>query len=100
MSEEIQRWRREVDATDRELLRLLSRRARAVLRIGACKRAAGIAVLDRPREREVLARVRSENPGPLSGEAVERLFAHIIRESRALEGAPHASPPALTGRGA
>lgn len=95
MNTEIQRWRGEIDAIDRELLELMSRRARAALQAAACKRAAGVPILDRQREREVLARVRAENRGPLSPEAVERLFTRIIHESRTLAGGASAHGPAL-----
>lgn len=97
MNTEIQRWRGEIDAIDRELLELMSRRAQAALQTAACKRAAGVPILDRQREREVLARVRAENRGPLSPDAVERLFTRIIQESRALEGDVPAPDPAPAG---
>jgi chorismate mutase len=88
----IEDWRAEIDAIDEELLRLLNARARLAIRVGESKRSVGLSVLDGAREREVIARARGANTGPLGSDAVERLFRRIIHESRraeshALEGA-------------
>ena len=47
--------------------------------------AAGVAVYSPEREREVIAHVAGENRGPLSAEALRRLYERIIDESRSLE---------------
>jgi chorismate mutase/prephenate dehydratase len=78
-------WRAEIDNVDGELLRLLNLRARLAVRVGETKRVAGLAVCDREREREVVARACRDNTGPLDEAAVARLFRHIIRESRLAE---------------
>jgi chorismate mutase len=93
MYDEIQRWRAEIDAIDRRLLELLSARADAALRIAACKRAAGLPILDREREGEVLRRLRQENRGPFGAPAIERLFTRILHESRMLQGESLARVP-------
>jgi chorismate mutase len=81
----IEVWRVEIDKIDAEILRLLNLRASLAVRVGEKKRVAGLAVTDREREREVVERARRENPGPLDGEQVARLFRLIIRESRRAE---------------
>ena len=81
----IEDWRVEIDKIDAELLRLLNARAEIAVRVGESKRVAGLSVLNRGREREVLERARANNRGPLDGEAVERLFRAVIRESRRLQ---------------
>jgi chorismate mutase len=53
--------------------------------VGESKRLAGLSVCDRAREREVVARVRRNNRGPLDDGAVARLFRAVIRESRRLQ---------------
>ncbi|MDB4951850.1 MAG: chorismate mutase [Gemmatimonadetes bacterium] len=78
-------WRAQIDEVDREILHLLSRRAEMVAEVGALKHGSGRPVHDPRREAEILARIRDANPGPLSGDAVVRLFTGIIRESRSLE---------------
>jgi chorismate mutase len=81
----IEDWRVEIDKIDAELLRLLNARAEIAVRVGESKRVAGLSVLNRGREREVIERARRNNRGPLDGEAVERLFRAVIRESRRLQ---------------
>ncbi|MBV8855868.1 MAG: chorismate mutase [Acidobacteria bacterium] len=81
----IEDWRVEIDKIDAELLRLLNARAEIAVRVGESKRVAGLSVLNRGREREVVERARRGNRGPLDGDAVERLFRAVIRESRRLQ---------------
>lgn len=81
----IEYWRTEIDETDRELLRLLNRRARLAMKVGALKRAAGLPCCDPERERAVLRDLQRANAGPLDGLAVTKLFRRIIRESREME---------------
>lgn len=81
----IEDWRAEIDAIDDELLRLLNERARLAIRVGESKRSVGLSVMDSAREREVIARARGANAGPLDAGAVERLFRRIIDESRRAE---------------
>ena len=81
----IEDWRVEIDKIDAELLRLLNARAEIAVRVGETKRVEGLSVLNRGREREVVERARRANRGPLDGDAVERLFRAVIRESRRLQ---------------
>jgi chorismate mutase len=74
--------RQKIDRLDAELLRLLNRRARIAVKLGAIKIACGLPAYDGRRERQVLARVRSRNPGPFAGESITRIFGCIIRETR------------------
>jgi chorismate mutase/prephenate dehydratase len=74
-----------IDAIDERLLQLLNERADLARRIGELK---GDAPVCRPeREAQVLRRLTAANPGPLPGEAVERLFTEIISACRAVEAA-------------
>jgi chorismate mutase len=82
---DIERWRKEIDELDEELLRLLNMRARLAVKVGTLKRASGIPVRDPEREQFVLQRLQEANTGPLDQEAVVRLFRRIIRESRRAE---------------
>lgn len=78
-------WRRQIDELDREILRLLNRRAELAHRIGDEKRAKGLPLHSPAREEEVLRCITEENTGPLSAAAVERIFRLIIAESRNLQ---------------
>ena len=77
--------RREIDAIDEQLVRLLSDRAECALRIGHEKKLAGLDVYQPRRETEVLSHVQRINMGPLDDAAMKRLFERIIDEARALE---------------
>ncbi len=81
----IEYWRTEIDEIDRELLRLLNRRARLAMKVGDLKRAAGLPCCDPEREAVVLTQLQQANTGPLAGHAVTELFRRIMRESRRLE---------------
>ena len=96
----IEHWRTEIDEVDRELLRLLNRRARLAMKVGALKQNAGLPCCDNEREREVLTRLQQANGGPLDSRAIGKLFRRIIRESRNLEAQMLTSPgqPAEAGQ--
>jgi len=82
MVEEIERRREEIDLIDAELLGLLNRRVVLAREVGRRKRGAGLPLRDARRERQILARIRERNRGPLGPAAVERLFRAILAESR------------------
>ena len=81
---ELDRLRESIDELDRVLVKLLNQRAKYALEIGRAKSASGIPVYSPEREREVLAHVEGESRGPLSADALRRLYERIIDESRRL----------------
>ncbi|MDD5404805.1 MAG: prephenate dehydratase [Sulfuricella sp.] len=83
MDKALQQHRAAIDAIDDELLKLVNARAQHAQAIGALK---GGGLVYRPeREAQVLRRIRENNPGPLSGESVTRLFREIMSACLALE---------------
>ena len=83
MDKELRQHRDAIDAIDDEMLKLINQRAQHAQAIGALK---GGALVYRPeREAQVLRRVKENNPGPLSGESVARLFREIMSACLALE---------------
>jgi chorismate mutase/prephenate dehydratase len=78
--------RKRIDEINLKLVALLSARARAAQAVGHLKQAAGEAIYQPAREREVIERVVAHNPGPLSGEHLRRIFTEIISACLALEG--------------
>lgn len=74
-----------IDELDEALVRLLNERAACAREIGRLKTAAGEPIYQPAREAEVLARVRAANQGPLSDDALVRLFERVIDEARFLE---------------
>src|SRR5882762_11486621 len=77
--------RAEINSLDAELLRLLNRRARIALKVGAAKQASGLSLCDHTREREVIDRMCQANEGPLDDRAIIELFRVIIHESRRIQ---------------
>lgn len=83
MSEKLKQLRKQIDELDDELLILANRRAALAQQVGHLKEDG---VILRPeREAQVLARMVSQNPGPLSSEGVKTLFTEVISQCRAME---------------
>ena len=78
-------WRARIDALNAQLVKLLNERARCAEQIAAFKQRAGLPVFDSRRERTVLDRVSAQNEGPLSDEALHRIFNCIMEEHRLLQ---------------
>ena len=74
-------WRTKIDAIDTTLLHLLNVRAAFALEVGKLKGQAGMLLRVPAREREILLRMKKLNPGPLDGEAVEKIYQLILNES-------------------
>ena len=74
-------WRTKIDAIDTTLLHLLNVRAGFALEVGRLKGAQGLALRVPQRENEILARLKSLNPGPLDDKAVETIYRAILSES-------------------
>jgi chorismate mutase-like protein len=74
-------WRTKIDAIDTTLLHLLNVRAAFALEVGKLKGEAGILLRVPAREKEILFRMKKLNPGPLDGEAVEKIYQLILDES-------------------
>ena len=83
--EDMEPWRLCINALDRTIIRLMNERAICAKVIGQIKKNNGIPVYDPRREEFVLDNVQQHNEGPLSNEAVRRLFERIIDETRSLE---------------
>lgn len=78
-------WRARIDALNARLVDLLNERARCAEQIAAFKQRNGMPVHDSQREREVLDNVSSRNAGPLSDDALRKIFNCIMEEHRRLQ---------------
>lgn len=86
MSEpERQRLRDKIDELDDQIARALNERANCAIEIGHIKKRNGEKLFDPAREEEIFQRLTSENTGPLTAEAIVRIFERIIDESRRVE---------------
>jgi len=74
-----------VDEVDRRLVELLNERTRVVEDIGRVKREAHLPIYEPKREDQVFANVTQANHGPLTPEAVRRIFERIIDEMRTIQ---------------
>ena len=77
--------RSRIDVVDRRLVALLNERTRIVEEIGRIKRKMQMPIYEPKREDEVFANVMASNPGPLSPEAVKRIFERIVDEMRVVQ---------------
>jgi len=86
-NKDLERLRRQIDGLDRQLLELISDRAKLAKMIAEAKsRADKDGSFYRPeREAQVLRKIIAENQGPLSDEEVARLFREIMSACLALE---------------
>ena len=82
---DLEDWRKEIDVLNQQLLELLNRRAECAFEIGRIKHAIEQPIYAPERETSILNRIRQLNTGPLTDEAVQRIFQQIIDESRRLE---------------
>lgn len=102
----IDQLRIRIDELDERLVELLNERAACALRIGEIKQRLGLEIYQPDRESQVLGHVRQHGvaiKGPLSPEALTRLFERIIDEARRLERESanshgRAAPPQADGR--
>lgn len=81
----IEQIREEIDQVDTKLLFLFNQRADLVLELGGHKKSEGKDVYDPFREKDIFVRITERNPGPLSPDAIVRIFETIIEESRRLQ---------------
>lgn len=84
----IEELRNRIDLIDAQLVRLLNVRVACAVEVGRLKHEMGLAVYQPEREAQVLNGVRraaTELAGPLTAEAVVRIFERIIDEARRAE---------------
>lgn len=84
----IEELRSRIDVIDDQLVRLLNVRVACAVEVGRMKHEAGLPIYQPEREAQVLAKVRqsaTELSGPLTAEAVVRIFERVIDEARRAE---------------
>ena len=86
----IEELRSRIDVIDDQLVRLLNVRVACAVEVGRLKHEAGVPIYQPEREAQVLNSVResaTELAGPLTAEALVRIFERIIDEARRAERA-------------
>jgi chorismate mutase len=82
---ELSDWRKRIDALNLQLLELLNERAKCAQAIAELKKKKMLPIYDPLREQQVFEAVLGKNDGPLTDEAIRRIFECIILEHRRLE---------------
>lgn len=85
VSENLASLRAEIDHIDLELLDLLSRRGDIVKRIGKVKEEQGTKRYDPVRERQLLDKIKANNPGPFSTPTLQHIFKQVFKASLDLQ---------------
>ena len=78
-------WRLRINELDNQILKLLTERAEAALKIGDLKRRQDAPVYAPERETEIVRRLMAANTGPLPAEAILAVWREILSACRALE---------------
>jgi chorismate mutase len=84
----IEELRDRIDVIDDQLVRLLNVRVACAVEVGRLKHEAGLPIYQPDREARVLASVKKtalDLAGPLTADAVARIFERIIDEARRAE---------------
>ena len=82
---DIEDWRRKIDELDRQIVALISERARAAQAIGRLKRTSSLPVYEPGREKVIFENVRSANHGPLPDIEMTHIYERIIDVMRATQ---------------
>lgn len=78
-------FRKQIDACDRKLVKLLNERARLVVGVGELKRGSGIPIYAPHREKQVIDKAISLSEGPLHDATIEAIYRELMSGSFALE---------------
>ena len=81
----LEEYRVSIDALDLRLLELLNERTRVVEEIGRVKRAAKLPIYEPRREEQVFENITAHNGGPLTPDALKRIFERVIDEMRTIQ---------------
>ena len=81
----INTWREKIDQLDEQIVRLINERAAAARSIGELKRDSDLPVYEPGRERDVIAHVRTCNPGPLTEAEIVDIYQRIMDVMRTLQ---------------
>jgi chorismate mutase len=85
--QKLEEFRVVIDQIDRRIVALLNERTEIVECIGRVKRESQMPVYEPRREDQVFANIAEANQGPISHEAVRRIFERIIDEMRGIQRA-------------
>jgi len=83
--DELDIYRKKIDAIDDQILKLLNERMKSVEAIGKAKQTTGTAIYRPEREKAILDRLKTLNDGKLNAKAIDAIFLEVFAVSRNLE---------------
>ncbi len=95
---DIEAWRLRIDELDRQIVALISERARAAQAIGRLKQSSTLPVYEPKREAVIFANVRAANQGPLPDMELTHIYERLIDVMRALQQEELAAARQRAGR--
>ena len=81
----LEEFRVRIDDVDRRIVGLLNERTLVVQEIGRVKGLAQLPIYEPKREDQVFANITCSNQGPMTPEALRRIFERIIDEMRSIQ---------------
>jgi len=81
----LEEYRVLIDNVDRRIVALLNERTQVVEEIGRVKRESELPIYEPKREEQVFANITGANEGPMSPDALRRIFERIIDEMRKIQ---------------
>jgi chorismate mutase len=82
---DIEDWRKKIDELDRQIVALISERARAAQAIGLLKQKDALPIFEPGREKVIFQNVRAANQGPLPDIELTHIYERIIDVMRAMQ---------------
>lgn len=82
MTEQLENYRKQIDAVDGQLIELLEKRFDVVALINDYKKEHGLKVLDSSREEQVLAKVVAQTKDEDKAKYLKEIFKEIMHQSR------------------
>ncbi len=83
--EQLAECRRQIDGIDLKILALLNERTSIVHEIGRIKQTLAMPIYEPKREEQVFDNLTANNRGPLTADALKRIFERIIDEMRTIQ---------------
>jgi len=78
-------WRVKIDELDRQLVELISERARCAVEIGKLKQNSSLAVYEPDRERIIFDNIARQNKGPLSQVQLRQIYERLVDVMRQIQ---------------
>src|SRR5215470_18953514 len=92
-------WRVKIDELDRQLVALISERARCAVEIGKLKQNSSLPVYEPDRERIIFENIQRENHGPLSQVQLRQIYERLVDVMRQIQSDEIAPQPTEERKG-